>query len=414
MNGYEKFVKKRPLCLAAGILLNLLGGIGYAWSVLVFPLQDKFGWPLALLALSYTINSVTMLLANALIVSRIKRKLGVRKTVLAGGILYGAGIMICGYVSHLILFWLFYSVLSGLGNSLIYPVMISYSQDLYPERQGMASGLMTAGLGLGSVIWASVANHLILKFQSVSAALLVLGAFFLICIELCAFVLQEIPDDFVQSFAWTSEEHQTATNEDKTRNEMLRDKKFPVAYLGILNGCICGTMIITQGSPVMQTLFGCDATAAAAAVSIFSACNTAGRPLWGFVADRLGKLRTMCVIYAVMAFSMSALSLLKDPRLFTAAMAACLFCFGGIAALVAPVTAELWGRRYIAENYGITFSVFGLSSIAGSPVAAAIFERSGSYRPALVLGLCLSVIGFGLIMVLFKAHSGLKKQIGTV
>lgn len=414
MNGYERFLKRRPFCLVAGILLNLLGGIGYAWSVLVFPLQDKFGWPLALLALSYTINSVTMLLANALIVSPIKKRLGIRKTVLAGGLLYGVGIMVCGYVNHLVLFWLFYSVLSGLGNSLIYPVLISYSQDLYPERSGMASGLMTAGLGLGSVIWASVANHLILMFQNVSAALLVLGAFFLVCIELCALVLQEIPEGFVQSFAQTSAEHQLIAEENKTRKEMLRDKRFPVAYLGMLCGCICGTMIITQGSPVMQTLFGYDATAAAAAVSIFSACNTAGRPLWGYAADRLGKLRTMCVIYAIMVFSMTALSLLKDPLLFTAAMAACLFCFGGVAALVAPVTTELWGRKHIAENYGITFSVFGLSSIVGSPVAAAIFERNGSYRPALILGLAVSALGLCLFIALLIKRIDLKKRIKAV
>ena len=47
-----EFEKKRRISLAAGIVLNLLGGVSYAWSVFVLPLNEKFGWSLSRLAIA--------------------------------------------------------------------------------------------------------------------------------------------------------------------------------------------------------------------------------------------------------------------------------------------------------------------------------------------------------------------------
>ena len=140
------FERKRWISLTAGIILNLLGGVAYAWSVFVLPLNEKYGWSMSSLAIAYTMFSVTMLIANMTVIPYMRSRLPLKKILIIGGVLYGGGVAACGYVSDLWLFYLLYSVIAGAGNAMIYPTLIAYSQESFPEKPGFASGLMAAGL----------------------------------------------------------------------------------------------------------------------------------------------------------------------------------------------------------------------------------------------------------------------------
>ena len=74
--------------------------------------------------------------------------------------MYGGGIAASGYMPDIWLFYLMYSIIGGIGNAMIYPVLIAYSQESFPEKPGFASGMMAAGLGLGSVVIAALAQWL--------------------------------------------------------------------------------------------------------------------------------------------------------------------------------------------------------------------------------------------------------------
>ena len=392
----EQFRNRRPVSLAAGIILNLLGGIGYAWSVLVLPLNAKFGWSLEGLALAYTINSVTMLVSNLLLVPTVRSRCSLKQVLILGGVLYSGGVAFSGYMQSLMMFYIVFSVISGIGNSFMYPVLISYSQKLYPEKPGFASGLMAAGLGLGSVIWASTATYLIGLTGDVSTAMTALGVLFFVGIMVCAFVIKDVPEgfsEFMSGSVKSAKKMDIALLGEKNRSAMLADPMFYAAYPCLLFGSICGTMIIAQGSPIMQFTFGISPAAAAAVVSIFSAANTAGRPIWGIISDKIGRVQSFIIIHAAMAACMCVLYTCRIQAVFVAALVVAMFCFGGVATLVAPITADLWGRKYLVENYGITYTVFGMSSIVAAPVVAMLFKNSGSYGPAFILAMALSAVG---------------------
>ena len=73
----------------------------------------------------------------------------------------------------------------------------------------------------------------------------------------------------------------------------------------------------------------------------------------------------------------------------------------GLAALLTPITLDFWGAKHITENYGVTFSIFGVSTIIGAPMIAAILEKTGGYNLAFAIGAILSLIGLMLALILF-------------
>ena len=411
-----EFERKRWISLLAGVIIEILAGVGYAWSVFTLPLSEKYGWSLSQLSLAYTISTVAMMLATMFIVPKIRSRFTIKNCILIGCILYGGGIAVGGHVSSMVLFYILYSALTGIGNSMIYPVLISYSMELYPEKTGFSSGVMAAGYGFGSVIWAVVANNLYVALGDISSVFTVLGVTFLVGIAVLSRLIFTVPSDFTEKYRKMLQEKAAAGGtavsvSEKPRNQMVKDPLFYFAYVSLLASIVCGTMVITQGSPIMQSKFAVTAQAAAMVVSAFSISNTLGRPVWGMVSDKLGRMTSLICLNVLMAVSMIVLYTVNVQIVYILALMLCTLCYGGVASLVAPVTSDLFGAKYITENYSITFSVFGVSGIIGAPLIALIKEASGGYEGSFLFGFVLSIVGllFSLI-ISSKYKKAIKKS----
>ena len=397
------FENKRWRCLSAGVCINLLVGVMYAWSVFVLPLHEKYGWSMSQLAMAYTLASATMMVTNMFIIPILRKKLKLRTVLFAGAILYGGGIIISGLVTNLYLFYLSFSIMSGTGSTLLYPVLMGYSQMLYPEKPGFSSGIMAFGYGLCAVIWATVASKILTYTGDVSNTLVILGAIYLVGIVVASLLIEDVPEGFGQNLnvVGDGDKKKEVFLYEKSRKEMIRDPLFPMLYICLAVGSVCGNMIITQSSPIMQNIFAMTPEMAAMLVSLFALGNTLGRPVWGKVSDKVGRLPSFILLYVMLTVSMTMLFICRIEILFIGAIMVALLCYGGLAALLTPITLDFWGAKHITENYGVTFSIFGVSTIIGAPMIAAILEKTGGYNLAFAIGAILSLIGLMLALILF-------------
>lgn len=130
---------------------------------------------------------------------------------------------------------------------------------------------------------------------------------------------------------------------------------------------------------------------------MFSACNMAGRFVWGSLSDRLGLVNTAGAVFLLCILSMAALAVTGTEGLVLLFMGVAASCYGGLASLLTPLTARMFGPRYITENYGVMYVVFGLASLIG-PSLATTFKTAGggSYTGAYVTAAALAVIGLAL------------------
>jgi OFA family oxalate/formate antiporter-like MFS transporter len=74
-------------------------------------------------------------------------------------------------------------------------------------------------------------------------------------------------------------------------------------------------------------------------------------------------------------------------------------CFGGFMGMLASLTADAFGAKYLAVNFGVMFLPFGIGAFIGPRLAAVIKVNSGSYSQAFLIASALSCIAIGLAIV---------------
>lgn len=386
-----EFEKTRWSCLVGSLIICLCAGFGYAWSVLQAPIAAFHGWADSRVSLAYTVTVVCSTMAPIFFAGVIRR-LGTRRCVMVGAALFGGGLILTGTMTAVWQLYFFYGVLSGLGCGFIYPSMMAYVVRIFPDRSGMASGLGTAAYGSGAILWAPVAVALqeVLPLPRVFQAL---GGVFFAVILLSAFLLREPSADFVRRFAKTPEAN-ASSDGDLCRSQMLRTGTFFQMVVVFTCALVAGTIVISQASPILQQTLNFSAGQAAAFVSVFAACNMAGRFFWGGVSDRLGIRKVVAVVFILCILSMLLLSFSTQTAVVIGAMALAASCYGGFASVLTPLTAQMFGTTYITENYGAMYVVFGIAALIG-PSLAVYFKGvgSGSYSGAFLAAAVMAAAG---------------------
>jgi len=385
----QQFRRQRWLCMAAALVICVCAGFGYAWSVLQTPIVAAHGWPEGQVSLAYTVTVLCSTMAP-LFFGGLIRKMSTRMCVAVGAVLFGGGLFLTGTMTQVWQLFLCYGVLSGLGCGFIYPSMMAYVVRLFPERSGLASGLGTAAYGSGAILWAPVAAALI-RTASLETAFRVLGGVFLAVILAGSLLVKEPPEGLGQQA--DRRLGQTAgTVRDLHRGEMVKTAAFYQMVAIFTCGLVAGVIVISQASPILQQAYGFDVSGAALFVSIFAACNMAGRFLWGSLSDRLGIRTTMLAVFALCILSMAVLAVTKSTVLAVCAMGLAASCYGGFASVLTPLTAQMFGARYITENYGVMYVVFGIASLIG-PSLAVSFKSAGGYSGAFLTAAALAAAG---------------------
>ena len=120
-----------------------------------------------------------------------------RTEVMLGGLCYGGAIFLMSQMTGQIWqLYILHGFLSSLGVSMSYPVLIAYSQEIFPERPGFAGGTMAAGYGLGAVIWAPLATKIYTSTGDISYSFFYLGLTFMAGMALLSLFLYSPPEGF--------------------------------------------------------------------------------------------------------------------------------------------------------------------------------------------------------------------------
>jgi len=397
----------RWIVLLASIIMNLCIGSAYAWSVFQKPLIEMFGWQTSQASLAFTIN--LCLVPFAMIVAgKIQDKSGPGKVTLVGGLIFGVGIILSGFTSSLTVLYLTYGVLGGLGIGTVYACTIGNTVKWFPDKRGLAGGLVAAGFGSGAVLFAPLAVSLINKY-GVLSTFRVLGFVFMIGIVLCSFAIKAPKEGFIPK-GWTPKlaGPVVTVTIDKTPGEMVKDAKFYVLWVMYTIGCVSGLMIIGHASPIAQEKIGLSPQVAAVAVSILAFANTGGRIFWGSVSDKIGRYNAILCMYILSSGMLILLSGAKSFGVFIVAVSGIALSFGGFMGIFPSVTADNFGSKNIGVNYGVMFTAFGLAAFVGPRLAAMVKQSSGGeYGRAFLIVAIMNIVGIVCTVII---KSLLKKE----
>ena len=407
----EPRVPNRWFIVLAGIVIQLALGTVYAFSVFRNPLMAKFGWTVTQTTNAFTITLVFFTVAM-IFAGRWQDRVGPRIVATVGGLLLGAGTLLASQTSSLMMLYLSYGVLGGLGIGFAYVTPIATIVKWFPDMRGLMTGLAVFGFGAGSLIFAPLAAKLIVSY-GVLTTFAILGVIFLVAVTGSAQALQNPPAGW-RPAGWNPPEPKPGTlvKADYAPTEMLSTLSFWMLWVMYLFGAAAGLMVISQASPMGQEVAKLSKEAAAAAVGLLAIFNGLGRILWGWVSDRVGRVYTLVAMFLLLAADM----FLVLPRAasygtFVTGIALAALSFGGYLALLPALTADYFGTKNYGLNYGWMFTAYGAASIFGPGVIARVKEATGNYTAALYIYAALALIG--VILALLTRPPVPKEEAGS-
>jgi MFS transporter, OFA family, oxalate/formate antiporter len=367
--------------LAAAVLaMIMIGNLQYAWTIFVQPMMAAHHWKLSEVQWGFTVFIATMTWTMPLSGWLIDR-LGPRTFMTIAALLCGGGWAGLGQVHTLSGFYGLYA-LAGLGNGFVYCCSTALGLKWFPDRRGVASGLIAAGYGSGAAFFNPVFTWLI-GSAGYRATFLETGVALGIVVLCAGQFLKYPPLGFMQVAPSQVPRKIRQQAEQFNSFEMLRTPQFYLLYVMMLMVGIGGLMVSAQVAPVARN-FKISAATLAIVLSLNPLCNGASRFLWGWVSDSLGRERTMAIAFFLQAAVLASVSTIghRGNPAFAIIMALIFLTWGESYVLFPAVLADLFGARHAASNYSFLYSTKGLASVLAGGLAAALFEKTGTWNYA--------------------------------
>jgi len=392
------FERKRWKCMAAAMLLALFSGIGYTWSVFQKPLMEGFQWELKAVSLTYTIQILVSTIAPILL-GKFQKKWGIANYLRIGISVYVIGLAATMFTSSISYLYIVYGIIVGIGLAMLYPSLMAYSTSLFPDKTGLASGMLACSYGSGAIFWAPIATFLMQRYGGLKVFGL-LAALFAIVMIPTSFLIKEVPADFSKKPGKAKKSKaDTTADADYTWQEMLKTSRYYILIIALTLGATSGLMITGHASSMLQEILGMTAEKAALFVGLISICNALGRLGFGTFSDYLGRYRVMLLLFAVVGGAMLLLTK-TGGVIFIAALLTISACYGGFTSMFSPICADNFGMKNLAVNYTFLYIAYGLAGAIGPQLAAATKSASGGYNLAFLIVAGMSVVGFLLILLL--------------
>jgi OFA family oxalate/formate antiporter-like MFS transporter len=375
----------RWVIAAAGVVMQIALGAVYAWSVFRIPLTKSFGWTISEVTLTFTIAIFVLGLA-AFGGGLWMRRAGPRTVALTAGVLYGLGVFLASFSGGR-LWWLYcsYGVIAGVGLGLGYIVPVATLVKWFPDRRGLITGLAVAGFGAGALITAPIATRLIAS-AGVLRTFAILGAAYFVAVTGGALFMRNPPDGY-RPAGWTPSAtlQQQRAARAFTLGEAIRSWQWYGLWTLLFLNTTAGIAVISQAAPMFQEITSISAARAASIVGIISIANGAGRLLWAWLSDVVGRRPVFLAMFLLQAIIFWLLPSAHSLTLFAALTVAVLLCYGGGFGTMPAFAADYFGAEHVGSIYGLMLTAWGVAGVLGPTLIATLRERSGGYDSALRL-----------------------------
>ena len=402
MNEVNQKLSIRWVYMVIGVVAMLFAGVLYAWSILKSPLSAEFGWGVSDLALNFTL-AMTFFCIGGLLGAQISKRLGHRVALIAAGVFAAAGFMLTAALqdASVLLLYLTYGLLAGIGIGIAYNVVIATVSAWFPDKKGLCSGCLMMGFGASALVLGNLADAMFKSAAGWRVTYIVLGGAIFVVLALAGIILKKPGADTILPQATAKKAANTAPTQDLTAKQMLCTAAFWLAFLCISFLAAVGSSVISFAKDLALSVNAPEALAVSL-VGILSVCNGLGRILTGAVFDVIGCRKTMiCANLLTIGAATVTLIAVWAGSLALCIIGVCLtgMSYGACPTITAAFTSSRFGMKHFSNNMALmTFTV-----MIGSFVATAsnkVLELSGGYTVTFIMLLALTVVALVLNLLI--------------
>lgn len=348
----------------------------FTYSVLYTDIRDDLGLSNTAAGGIGSLNLVGYLLGSLIVAFGVGR-LGLIRTAKYGlaGVTVGLALLTWAPTASVVVLALFITGLTASGVWVAAPALAA--NVLGSDRQGLAVGWISAGVGAGFVL-SCIFDVVMSDWRSVYGTETFLGV---ACLVLFSLIFKD-----------SSPSSSAKSPSPKTLQQVP----------GWLNLCatygffaIGGSLAMTFTVALLEEDAGYEAHSASLIYSLIGVGMLIGGFSMGWLIDQVGRNSTQLLSLAVMATSCV---MIATGHKFGATVATMLF---GVAftGAVTSITAKV-SRHLDAEAFGAAYAVvtivFGAGLAIGPQLGGVIADSSGSFRPALLLAASCATLGLAL------------------
>ncbi|MFN5926417.1 MAG: OFA family MFS transporter, partial [Pseudanabaena sp.] len=368
----------------AALAIHLSIGQVYAFSVFNLPLTKLIGitqsapddWRLTTLGWIFSC-AIAFLGLSAATFGRWVEREGPRKAMFVAALCFSGGFFISaiGVALHqIILLYLGYGVLGGIGLGIGYISPVSTLIKWFPDRPGMATGIAIMGFGGGAIIGSPFAVQLMEFFKSstsvgVMPTFLTMGiSYFCLMMIGVAFVRVPHPDWLPANYQPNLIAQPLVTKANVSAYDAIHTPQFWLLWIVLCTNVTAGIGILSQASPMIQEIFQVTPKEGAMFVSLLSLFNMLGRFFWSSVSDYLGRKRTYIVFFGlgILLYPLiPVIGHLHNIFLFDVCFCIVLSTYGGGFATIPAYLRDLFGTMHVGAIHGRLLTAWSVAGVLG-------------------------------------------------
>ncbi len=373
-----------PVLIAGCIIIMMSFAVRASFGVFQIPIAEEFNWLRADFSLAIAIQNLAWGIGQP-IFGAIAEKIGDRKAIIMGALMYAAGLLLSSGATTPIAHQ-FYEVfvgfgIAGTGFGVILAIVGRASSD---ENRFMSLAIATAAGSAGQVFGAPMAEWMLgfMSWQSVFVA-------FAGMIILSLAVLPMMRSPQIATKAELEE------SMGQILGRAFRDPTYTMIFLGFFS---CGyqlafitahfpAFVAEMCGPIMTggllDGLGISTTSAlgAIAISLIGLANIGGTLMAGYLGKRYSKKYLLAGIYTARTI-VAALFILVPMTPMTVVIFS--IAMGSLWLATVPLTsglvAHIYGLRYMGTLYGIVFFSHQLGSFLGVWLGGRMYDIYGSYQ----------------------------------
>ncbi len=345
------------------------------------------------------VSSANLLLASvcAFLAGWALDRYGPRIVVLLMGLFTGLSLLLTSQTDFLWQLFLTYSLLLAMGTGAIYVVPMSAVSRWFDKKRGLALGLASSSAGLGMLIMAPFATYLISNFSWRTAYFVIGLIAWLIVIPLSRLLKRDPYEIGALPDGVKSDSNDIGEEEDRMRlsglslPQVFRTRSF---WLVIFIWLLYASTIFLVMTHLVRHARDIDFSPmeAATVLSLIGGISIAGRVLLGITSDRIGRKLTAIICALLQAGAMVWLIWAQDLWMLYLFALVYGFAFGGVSPVMAALVSDTFGLSRIGAIFGLLEIGFGVGAAIGPLMGGLIFDVSGSYSLAFLLGAVAMVI----------------------
>ncbi|RWR06805.1 MFS transporter [Paenirhodobacter populi] len=379
-----------PVLIGGCIILLLSFSIRASFGVFQIPIAEEFGWPRAEFSLAIAIQNLAWGIGQP-IFGALAEKFGDRRAIVAGALLYAAGLVLSSFAvqpwQHDLLEILVGFGVAGTGFGVILAVVGRASSD---ANRSLALGVATAAGSAGQVFGAPVAE-ILLAFMPWQGVFIVFAG--VILASLLALPLLRAPARATRA--------ELAESMGTVLSRAFRDPTYSLIFIGFFS---CGYQLgfITAHFPAMVTeLCGAidptgmlaalgirtQSTLGAVAISVIGLANIAGAIAAGWAGNRWSRKYLLALIY--LGRTIAAALFIMLP-MTPATVLVFSLVMGALWLATVPLTsglvAYIYGLRYMGTLYGFVFLSHQIGAFLGVWLGGRLYDIYGNYTAVWWIG----------------------------